>query len=62
MIGNKAGSKGTTNTRTRIHTMLINASLIPWALYIYNAFRFALYIWIANVVLNTFARCSFSVF
>jgi hypothetical protein len=62
MINNKTGSKSTTNPRTGIYTVLVNAGFISWALCINNAFRFTFYIGIACVILNTFAGCSSSVF
>ena len=62
MVSNKTWGKGTTHSRTRIHTVLINAGLISGTLCINNTLWLALHIRISSVVSNAFTRCSSTIF
>jgi hypothetical protein len=58
MIGDKAAGKGTTHTRTGVHTVLAHTGQIAGTLSIAHTFRLTFNIGIALIVPYTLAGCS----
>ena len=49
---------GSTHTKAWILTFLRNTSQVAWTFGTDNAFGFTFYVWVPNVVINTFTCCS----
>ena len=50
MVLHGAGGVGAAHSRTRVHTVLLDAGQVPWALGVHHALRLALDVRVAGVV------------